>query len=708
MSVPNTFLFRIFTCFLMVAVMADGEAKEVMCDVNNQISQASKSKEIAINNAYEFLYRQMDRYHESIIIYDEPDYAAYYPSGLMGAVKAVDIDIYNGESVCFGSTSFKLSYDFKKDIGNTWAGVYFQYPDNNWGDYPGSSLIGAKELSFYIRAEKPVPIKVKLGGINIFPYHDPSKPHSDSLDSLWMSPESQKPSEKESVLSVSNKWEKIVIDLSQLEDEKLSEVIGPLALIFDRNEEQLENSIYLDRISISMGEDWGERTSPRFIQSYIVENYNREKKKPAANAAHIYDQALALLAFLALPTDENIRRAKYIADALVISQNHDRCFNDGRLRNAYASGELVSRLISFSPKGYSCQIKPPKRAVRIPGAWQPEDSRYEEDVYSVGSDVGNMSWVGIALVQAYEIIKTEDGQRNDDYLEAVKRIVSFVDQYERELINSVTILGDSYGGYSGGRDYQCKTTLVGEVCQFVNSGWRSTEHNIDLYVLFSHLEYLDKENASKWQEKAEHAASFVNQMWNDSGFFHTGVTEHNRLFRKPEAELNKSIVPIDAQTWSALAFKGRILDKTRFPYLVDEKLDIALEWALDHCGDQRRGSENKSIYGYDFDCEVEDGDDADGAWWEGTSQLAAALHFYPDKEREAQLILRNIRNAQLSSPAEAQGAIPATNKDKLTTGITKWWGKWTYPNDPHIGATAWYLFAELGVNPYYLETNNAR
>jgi hypothetical protein len=31
-------------------------------------------------------------------------------------------------------------------------------------------------------------------------------------------------------------------------------------------------------------------------------------------------------------------------------------------------------------------------------------------------------------------------------------------------------------------------------------------------------------------------------------------------------------------------------------------------------------------------------------------------------------------------------------------------GKWTYPARPHLGATAWFLLAGKGKNPYWLES----
>lgn len=55
----------------------------------------------------------------------------------------------------------------------------------------------------------------------------------------------------------------------------------------------------------------------------------------APNYAYLYDNAMALMAS-SVGADAH---AQKIADAIVFAQGHDRAFNDGRLRNAYVSGD---------------------------------------------------------------------------------------------------------------------------------------------------------------------------------------------------------------------------------------------------------------------------------------------------------------------------------------------------------------------------------
>ena len=121
----------------------------------------------------------------------------------------------------------------------------------------------------------------------------------------------------------------------------------------------------------------------------------------------------------------------------------------------------------------------------------------------------------------------------------------------------------------------------------------------------------------------------------------------------------------------------------------------ALDWALRHCG--AKDIENA----FDFNC-----NDGDGAWWEGTAQMATALKF-SGRIGEAVPIIEQLKKTQIKEGLAA-GAMPAASRCGLTTGFRHFWHSaqielpWLYPNSPHVGATAWFLFAVMGKNPYYL------
>ena len=78
-------------------------------------------------------------------------------------------------------------------------------------------------------------------------------------------------------------------------------------------------------------------TGPIFIASYDVEPGQSEFDAANANAAYTYDQALAIMALVAMG---DTARARRIGDALIYAQNHDRFWHDGRLRNAYLAGPV--------------------------------------------------------------------------------------------------------------------------------------------------------------------------------------------------------------------------------------------------------------------------------------------------------------------------------------------------------------------------------
>ena len=624
--------------------------------------------EESINAAFDFLYNQMDQFHRKTFIYDEPDANSYYPSGYMGAYEALDVDIYDSSEPEFGLTSMRIEYNFSNDVRHDWAGIFFQYPNNNWGDLPGRDLTGAKELSFWVKAENETKAKFKIGGINRFPHHDPSKSYSDSIDSIWASENSQNSIDPYQDVTIRQDWKKHTIDLRE---HNLQSVIGGFALIINHDHKNPKNSIYLDNVSI----DLPRLDKPRFIQSYVTQEYT--DKNYATNAAHTYDQALVILALMARGEKEDIKRAELLADALLIAQNKDRCFNDGRLRNAYASGDLLETA-SIQSEGEICKTESSSitEVTRLPGRWNKEKSLFEEDEYAVGNDVGNMSWAAIALIQAGTLPlvgKYISEEKRKTYIDAATQIAEWIIK-EHKISN-----GDEFGGFRGG--YQNTCGQYNEKVGFPISSWRSAEHNIDLYVLFKHLSNLYKKESkahAKWELEAKHALNFIKKLWNhQEKYFKVGTSPgDNKLPRT-----NDDIIALDVQTWALLALNEVMPTETT----------QALNWTLKHC----KSKDEK--YGYDFNCR-----DGDGAWWEGTAQVALALS-QNDASKKSKPILKRLMEVQEEPRLNADGAIYSTNKDKLTTGIDKCDSPWTYPKEPHIGATAWYLFAALNKNPYYLE-----
>ena len=112
--------------------------------------------------------------------------------------------------------------------------------------------------------------------------------------------------------------------------------------------------------------------TPCFIESWATSECD---VKVPEHSAYLYDQSLVLLAFLASGRPQYIKQAKRIANAMVLVQKKDRPFKDGRLRNAYLSGDPIGAHYD---------------AVRLPGQLK-KTQRFEKDEYAVSSDIGNFT-----------------------------------------------------------------------------------------------------------------------------------------------------------------------------------------------------------------------------------------------------------------------------------------------------------------------------
>ena len=591
----------------------------------------------------------MDQHHCGTIVYAEPSYAAFYPSGFMGDAESLSIEPAYSERPHCGRTSLRIEYSPKKYPSERWAGIYFSYPsypfvkNGNWGEHPGRPVSGATRLTLWARSDRERTITLVSGGINLPP--QPGFQYSDSF-------------KYKSVCRLSRQWAPCTIEFDKELDDK--SVIGAFAFSirsdFFRSTTEPHDVIFLD--DVMFNDD--KLDEPRFVQSYLPLSYkpvgNRDGGKAPSNIAHTYDQALVLLAFLARGNEEDRRRAKLIADAFVLALENDRMFKreKARLRNGYASGDLID---------------PASGHTRLPGSFNENENMYFEDAFATGTLTGNMAWAGLALVQTHFILSSE---RDDKYLHAALKIGNWI-------IQNTMIPGEPYGFRGGFKNYDGA---------FVDLNWRSTEHNIDLVAFFDLLASAIGKNTREgraWLERKAHAERFVESMWHktESGdFLWTGT-----LDTTPRA--NTNVIPLDPQTWSVLGIQS-------------EQYEPALDWALAHCRDSdKRG-------GYDFNCL-----DGDGTWWEGTAQVAAALKWL-GRDQEAMPMLRKLRQAQIRK-SYGYGALPAASIKRLSTGFsedpTSREGdtyEVVYTNDPHIGATAWYIFSELGKNPFDLRARQQK
>jgi hypothetical protein len=172
-----------------------------------------------------------------------------------------------------------------------------------------------------------------------------------------------------------------------------------------------------------------------------------------ANAAYVYDNALAGLALFAAGDRGNAAR---IGAALEIAQNHDRFYKDGRLRNAYQAGTMTT-------------------PAKLPGWWNPKTQSWNEDPYQAGSQTGPIAW---AMLLWIALGQTDAANRAADWLD---------DQLRAST--------GYYGGFYGFEPNPLKLT------------WQSTEQNTDVYVACAKLARM---------EDAAHAKTFVTSMFDSA------------------------------------------------------------------------------------------------------------------------------------------------------------------------------------------------
>jgi hypothetical protein len=462
-------------------------------------SAGPPTDEASIDAAFEFLKAQMDRYHQSTIVYSADGFGAYYPGGRVGDVDDIRVVPPGERGDPAGPSSVQIDYRPQHSGGLGWAGIYFLYPDANWGQRSGRNLSGATKLTFWACADHLTRAEFFVGGI-----HDPHLPHADSL---------QKTST--GIVSVTPTWQHYEIDLT---GKDASSVIAGLGMATSRDEDQEPRSLFLEDIAFNVSH----LDEPHFLPSNLPQGICQVGV--LHNSAQVYDQAVVLLAFLARHQPDDLRRAELLARALVEAQHKDRTFKDGRLRNAYAGGELID---------------PDLGTTRLPGSYDWSARKFVEDENVVGTDTGNMAWAALALVQAHALLPKRAG---DPFLKAAVSLAHWI------VAN--TKVEDPLRGFSGGVQGFEQAPGVPEGQQ--RRDYRATEHNIDLAALFAHLAAgaSDPEESGHWTAQMIHARSFVDKMRAGGAVvspYWTGTSGGAGM------QVNKSVVPLDVQTWSVLS-----------------------------------------------------------------------------------------------------------------------------------------------------------
>ena len=556
-----------------------------------------------VKRAYEYIAESMDKFHNTFSIYTDFGSGGNHgaPSGWMGYIDILKVDP-KWDSYCYnGLTCFKNIWETNAP---RWVGIRWLQPENNWGDVPnaGYDLTGATKVTFYGKGEVGgEPVEFLAGGV--------PGDHPDSIQ----------PAATTGTIHLTKDWQKYTIDLSEKD---LSNVISPFGWTVAN-----DPIFYIDDVTY----DLPRRDELRFIQSF--ELVDLDKEIALSNTSYIYDNALALLAFLARGNEEDLRRAKVLADAFVFALKNDRTYSDGRLRNAYMSGDLSDTVPGTA---------------KLPGWWDVTTQTWFEDEFNVSIHTGNMAWAMLALLSFYEM------QGGTQYLDAVKTMGEWVERETRDERGN--------GGYTGGYEGWEQTDSNPIPPQKLL--YKATEHSIDLYPVFLRLYYLT--NEQKWLERSKHAKQFIESMWNsEAEHFWTGTLDDG-------VTINKSNIPVDIQAWAVMAIQPEAI------------YNVGLKWAESNCLLEIDGFE-----GFDFN------DDVDGIWFEGSSQMAVGYQLAGELDKSDKYIAE-LRKAQTSATNANGKGIVAASHDNVSTGFD-----WEYFSRLHIGATAWFIFAEMGYNPYW-------
>jgi len=155
--------------------------------------------------------------------------ANFYPSGWMGDHGDIRMNPAHAQGPRAGKYCIKIDYLGKGSHSAGWAGVYWLFPNSNWGNHRGGyDLTGAKKLTFWARGERggEVILEVKVGGI--------SGKYIDSA-SAGIGP-----------LTLTSEWRQYEIDLAAMD---LSYISGGFCWIAERDSNSGGCTFYLDDIA---------------------------------------------------------------------------------------------------------------------------------------------------------------------------------------------------------------------------------------------------------------------------------------------------------------------------------------------------------------------------------------------------------------------------------------------------------------------------
>lgn len=155
----------------------------------------------------------------------------FFPAGWIGdgeeGTKYIQLNTASREKPRPGDTDnicVKVSY---QPGPRGWAGIFWQYPNGNWGDYPGRKIVGATKITFWVTGEKGGEIvEFKAGGIR-----GANKRYYDSFETSL------------DRIALTIEWKKYEITLAK---QDLSSVIGAFAWVATGSMNPSGLTFYLD------------------------------------------------------------------------------------------------------------------------------------------------------------------------------------------------------------------------------------------------------------------------------------------------------------------------------------------------------------------------------------------------------------------------------------------------------------------------------
>jgi hypothetical protein len=273
------------------------------------------------------------------------------------------------------------------------------------------------------------------------------------------------------------------------------------------------------------------------------------------------------------------------------------------------------------------------------GWWDSKASRWVEDRAQMGTSTGNVAWAGLALLAMFE------SDRDPKWSVAAAKLARWI----------IENASDSRDGFSGG--------IEGFNDAPIRVSWKSTEHNIDAAALFRRL--IDDGVPGDWHKAETSARRFLASQWDvASGHFFIGTLPDG-------VTPNRTSSALDAQIWPLLLGDAPKVWRRSLTY-------VEREHAVPG--------------GFDFNA------DRDGAWIEGTAQVALAYRLV-GRASDAQPLFATIK-AQIST----SGMVYATREPRVSTGLSTapsgGQADFYYYRVPHLAATAWAVLAAEGRNPY--------